>query len=182
MESAGEQGVLLASLGTIAELGERTLQDLWLAHACGCGTCFHGLHTLFHASVLCAVPESHQTAAMAAVFASLPCKVLWRLTPREVPDQAAIARLGLGNNTKVHTRLKRPHACSLPCSKICRRHCGFLMQVSGCTGGHVDPAKRHPSPPAHASLPDPCRREQPVRGEPFHSPADMPGYVIVHAR
>ncbi len=38
---------------------------------------------------------------MAAAFAALPCKVLWRLTPKEVPDQAAIAALGLGNNTQV---------------------------------------------------------------------------------
>ena len=38
---------------------------------------------------------------MAAAFAALPCKVLWRLTPKEVPDEAAIAALGLGNNTQV---------------------------------------------------------------------------------
>jgi hypothetical protein len=35
---------------------------------------------------------------MAAAFASLPCKVLWRLSPREV---AIIERLRLGNNTRV---------------------------------------------------------------------------------
>ncbi len=38
---------------------------------------------------------------MAAAFAALPCQVLWRLTPKEVPDKAAIAALGLGNNTQV---------------------------------------------------------------------------------
>lgn len=38
---------------------------------------------------------------MAAAFAALPCKVLWRLTPKEVPDEAAIASLGLGSNTQV---------------------------------------------------------------------------------
>jgi glucuronosyltransferase len=38
---------------------------------------------------------------MAATFASLPCKVLWRLTPSEVPNEAALAQLRLGNNTKV---------------------------------------------------------------------------------
>ena len=38
---------------------------------------------------------------MAAAFATLPCKVLWRLTPKEVPDEAAIASLGLGSNTQV---------------------------------------------------------------------------------
>ena len=37
---------------------------------------------------------------MAAAFATLPCKVLWRLTPKEVPDQAAIAALKLGTNTQ----------------------------------------------------------------------------------
>ena len=37
---------------------------------------------------------------MAATFARLPCKVLWRLTLEEVPDEAAMAQLGLGNNTK----------------------------------------------------------------------------------
>ena len=37
---------------------------------------------------------------MAAAFATLPCKVLWRLTPKEMPDQAAIAALKLGANTQ----------------------------------------------------------------------------------
>ena len=38
---------------------------------------------------------------MAAAFATLPCKVLWRLTPKEIPDASAIAELKLSNNTKV---------------------------------------------------------------------------------
>ena len=38
---------------------------------------------------------------MAAVFSRLPVKVLWRLLPSEIPDAAALAQLGLGNNTKV---------------------------------------------------------------------------------
>lgn len=38
---------------------------------------------------------------MAASFAALSVKVLWRLAPSEVPDEAALAELGLGNNTKV---------------------------------------------------------------------------------
>ena len=42
---------------------------------------------------------------MAAAFARLPCKVLWRLTPKEVPDQAALAQLRLGNNTKASAAL-----------------------------------------------------------------------------
>ena len=40
---------------------------------------------------------------MAAVFSRLPVKVLWRLLPSEIPDAAALAQLGLGNNTKVRT-------------------------------------------------------------------------------
>lgn len=39
--------------------------------------------------------------AMAAAFAAMPAKVLWRLSPSEVPDEAAIAKLGIGHNTKV---------------------------------------------------------------------------------
>ena len=45
--------------------------------------------------------EPEQLVSMAAVFAKLPCKVLWRLKPREVPDADAIAKLQLGNNTQV---------------------------------------------------------------------------------
>ena len=45
--------------------------------------------------------DQQQLRGMAAAFAALPCKVLWRLTPKEVPDESAIAALGLGNNTKV---------------------------------------------------------------------------------
>ncbi len=45
--------------------------------------------------------EPEQLVGMAAVFAKLPCKVLWRLKPREVPDADALARLQLGNNTQV---------------------------------------------------------------------------------
>ena len=36
---------------------------------------------------------------MAAAFAKLPCKVLWRLTSSEIPDASAPFRLG--SNTKV---------------------------------------------------------------------------------
>ena len=46
---------------------------------------------------------------MAAAFAKLPCKVLWRLTPKEVPDQAAIAALNLGANTQAD-----PPPCPMP--------------------------------------------------------------------
>ena len=39
--------------------------------------------------------------SMAAAFTELPCKVLWRLTQKEVPDAVALAALNLGNNTQV---------------------------------------------------------------------------------
>ena len=38
---------------------------------------------------------------MAAAFAQLPGRVLWRLSKSEVPDESAIAELNLGINTKV---------------------------------------------------------------------------------
>lgn len=38
---------------------------------------------------------------MAAAFASLPVKVLWRLFSKEIPDAAAMTALRLANNTKV---------------------------------------------------------------------------------
>lgn len=53
--------------------------------------------------------EQEQRVSMAAAFAQLPCKVLWRLTPSEVPDGAAIAALHLGNNTKVCSCLPSTH-------------------------------------------------------------------------
>ena len=39
--------------------------------------------------------------AMAATFAKLPVRVLWKLSKGEVPDEAALAELNLGPNTKV---------------------------------------------------------------------------------
>ena len=42
-----------------------------------------------------------QRRSMAAVFANLPCKVLWQLSPKEVPNAAALAEMRIGNNTKV---------------------------------------------------------------------------------
>ncbi len=45
--------------------------------------------------------DQEELMSMAAAFATLPCKVLWRLTPKEVPDEAAVAALNLGNNTWV---------------------------------------------------------------------------------
>lgn len=45
--------------------------------------------------------DQQQLKGMAAAFAALPSKVLWRLTAKEVPDEAAMAALELGNNTQV---------------------------------------------------------------------------------
>lgn len=50
---------------------------------------------------MCLCADKGQLMGMAAAFASLPCKVLWRLTPKEIPDAAAVDELQLGNNTKV---------------------------------------------------------------------------------
>ena len=43
---------------------------------------------------------------MAADFGKLPCKVLWRLSNKEIPDEDSIAELGLANNTKVRLALE----------------------------------------------------------------------------
>ena len=42
---------------------------------------------------------------MAAAFAKLPSRVLWRLSKSELPDENAIADLHLGNNTKASAPL-----------------------------------------------------------------------------
>ena len=44
-----------------------------------------------------------QRRHMAEVFAKFPCKVLWQLSPKEVPNVAAVADMHMGNNTKVPT-------------------------------------------------------------------------------
>ena len=84
---------------------------------------------------------------MAAAFATLPCKVLWRLTAKEIPDASAIADLKLSNNTKVSTL----SACYFPaCVKCCEQHARLLclmcinsfamphLVVSWGTGGSCD--------------------------------------------
>ena len=37
----------------------------------------------------------------AIIHHTMLSQVLWRLTPKEVPNEAALAQLGLANNTKV---------------------------------------------------------------------------------
>lgn len=48
---------------------------------------------------------------MAAEFGKLPCKVLWRLSNKEIPDEDSVAELGLANNTKVTWCLDAFEAC-----------------------------------------------------------------------
>ena len=50
---------------------------------------------------IAAIAGVRERQAMASAFAAMPAKVLWRLSPSEVPDEAALAELGIGNNTKV---------------------------------------------------------------------------------
>jgi hypothetical protein len=62
------------------------------------------IHTITNAQqqilavVMCTCAEEGELAAMAAAFASLPCKVLWRLSEQEI---AVTDRLSLGSNTRV---------------------------------------------------------------------------------
>ena len=42
-----------------------------------------------------------QMLHMAEALAKLPGRVLWRLSPQEIPNKAAIEALSLGENTKV---------------------------------------------------------------------------------
>ena len=57
--------------------------------------------------VRCAARE--QMLLMAAALSKLPVRVLWRLTPKEIPDKAAVEALNLGNNTKVSWYCPQAH-------------------------------------------------------------------------
>ncbi len=65
---------------------------------------------------------------MAAAFAALRCKVLWRLTPKEVPDAAAVAALALGNNTQVLDQRTTVNGLSWSYS-VSRRSSSILMVI-----------------------------------------------------
>ena len=45
--------------------------------------------------------DQQELVSMAADFAALPCKVLWRLTKKEVPDAAALKALNLSTSVQV---------------------------------------------------------------------------------
>ena len=98
---AGSQGVLVVATGTVATLGKGN--DLvGLRHrlsSCTQGP-MHGLGCVVSRPAS-AVPGLVERKAMAVAFAQLPARVLWRLSDAEVPDDAALAELQLGNNTKV---------------------------------------------------------------------------------
>ena len=49
----------------------------------------------------CLPTDQQELVSMAADFGALPCKVLWRLTPKEVPDAAALKALDLSDSVKV---------------------------------------------------------------------------------
>ena len=73
---------------------------------------------------------------MAEALAMLPCKVLWRLSPREIPDEAAIAGLNVGNNTKVGTS-STSVICDLShcpeCMHLSQRASRFKCELGQCS-------------------------------------------------
>ena len=85
---------------------------------------------------------------MAAAFAALPGMVLWRLSPEEVPDLAALVRLGIGRNTKVTAP---EHVCQI--DQYCKNafaRC-YMWAMHHCEMSHgvrvhkMNYSKRHPS-------------------------------------
>ena len=68
---------------------------------------------------------------MAAAFAELPCKVLWRLTSSEIPDASASFRLG--RNTKVRT----------PATPICAYHVSESAAVGQATSEQTAAIQRN---------------------------------------
>jgi hypothetical protein len=113
LDSAGDEGVLYVAMGTLATLGVAIARPTvpwsdffrvsqmsqpwhYTPFTIGCGGTLRPLG-------YCTGLKERQ--AMAASFAALPVRVLWRLAPSEVPDDAALAELGAGNNTKVMSAL-----------------------------------------------------------------------------
>lgn len=64
---------------------------------------------------------------MASVLAMLPCRVLWRLSSSEIPDDAAIDALHLGNNTKVRTYVSAAFSDN---TRQCMKDDGAVYQIS----------------------------------------------------
>ncbi len=79
--------------------------------------------------------------AMASAFAAMPAKVLWRLSPSEVPDDAALAELGLGNNTKV---------LFSPVPVKCRQ--GMLLDTNALRDGCIQANECIPKPDLDSAI------------------------------
>ena len=61
---------------------------------------------------------------MAAAFAQLQVKVLWKLSESEVPDEAALVELKIGSNTKVVSWLPQNDVLGHPRTRAFLSHCG----------------------------------------------------------
>ena len=61
---------------------------------------------------------------MAAAFAKLPMKILWVLSKSEVPDEAALAELKVGSNTKVVSWVPQNDVLGHPRTRAFLSHCG----------------------------------------------------------
>ena len=72
--------------------------------------------------------DKQQLIGMAAAFATLPCKVLWRLTPKEIPDAGAIAELKLSNNTRVGMPFVSHRSLVSCICEVLQRTCSSAMQ------------------------------------------------------
>ena len=71
--------------------------------------------------------EQGQLISMASVLAMLPCRVLWRISSSEIPDDAAVTALHLGNNTKVRTAVS---ASSSDNTRQCMKDDEAMYQIS----------------------------------------------------
>ena len=69
---------------------------------------------------------------MAAAFAKLPSRVLWRLSKSELPDEHAIADLHLGNNTKASAPLLRYAPPLLAIAPSCKGQLETCVQLRAC--------------------------------------------------
>ena len=71
---------------------------------------------------------------MAAEFGKLPCKVLWRLSNKEIPDEDSIAELGLADNTKVGLSLD-----AFKASRLCNCWKSQQTDVQGALSTYIKP-------------------------------------------
>ena len=111
MSNAGQEGVLLVSFGTIAKLGIASnvvrAMPTQLPYQVSHLTC-HRMQTMSELE-RCVNPGLQQSQRLANLLAELPFKILWKLEDQEV------ARLDLGNNTKVLILFCCSLARCMPC-------------------------------------------------------------------